>query len=112
MEYLHDDALGSIQSVSKASGSEQRSFTPFGSPEQGSFATEEVPYGFTGQEHDAEFGLINMHGRMYDPVLGQFLSPDPVMQLPYSQGFNRFAYAFNNPLAYVVRVGSMLNPPK
>jgi len=36
--------------------------------------------GFTGQEHDEDFGLINMHGRMYDPVLGQFTSADPVVQ--------------------------------
>ena len=32
--------------------------------------------GFTSHEHLPEFGLINMNGRMYDPVLGRFLSPD------------------------------------
>jgi len=39
-----------------------------------------------------------MHGRMYDPRLGQFLSPDPEIQSPYGQGLNRFAYVFNSPL--------------
>ena len=48
-----------------------------------------------------EFGLINMNGRMYDPMLARFLSPDDYVQLPYSpQGFNRYSYCMNNPLKY------------
>ena len=40
-----------------------------------------------------------MNGRIYDPELGRFLSPDPVVQIPeYSQNFNRYSYALNNPL--------------
>ncbi len=57
--------------------------------------------GFTGHEHIDEFGLINMNGRVYDPITGQFLSPDNYVQMPdYSLGFNRYAYALNNPLIY------------
>ncbi|MDR2002373.1 MAG: glycohydrolase toxin TNT-related protein, partial [Prevotella sp.] len=57
--------------------------------------------GYTGHEHLAEFGLINMNGRMYDPVLGRFLSPDPYVQSPlFSQNFNRYAYCWNNPLRF------------
>ena len=42
-----------------------------------------------------------MNGRMYDPVLGRFLSPDPFVQAPgLSQSFNRYSYALNNPLIY------------
>ncbi|MDR1526179.1 MAG: RHS repeat-associated core domain-containing protein [Dysgonamonadaceae bacterium] len=48
-----------------------------------------------------EFGLINMNGRMYDPLLGRFLSPDPFVQMPdFSQSFNRYSYCLNNPLKY------------
>lgn len=48
-----------------------------------------------------EFGLINMNGRMYDPLLGRFLSPDNYVQLPdLSQSFNRYSYCLNNPLKY------------
>jgi RHS repeat-associated protein len=32
--------------------------------------------GFTCHEHLEDFGLINMNGRMYDPLLGRFLSVD------------------------------------
>ncbi|MDR2907815.1 MAG: hypothetical protein LBU91_07500 [Bacteroidales bacterium] len=57
--------------------------------------------GYTGHEHVDMFGLINMNGRMYDPVLGRFLSPDPyVADGTYSQDFNRYSYARNNPLSY------------
>jgi RHS repeat-associated protein len=58
--------------------------------------------GFTGHEHLPEFGLINMNGRLYDPLLGRFLSPDNNVQMPdFSQNFNRYSYALNNPLVYV-----------
>ena len=42
-----------------------------------------------------------MNGRMYDPVLGRFLSPDNYVQAAdMSQSFNRFSYCLNNPLKY------------
>ncbi len=57
--------------------------------------------GFTGHEHLPEFGLINMNGRLYDPLLGRFLSPDENVQMPdLSQNFNRYSYALNNPQVY------------
>ena len=47
------------------------------------------------------FGLINMNGRLYDPALGRVLSPDNYVQDPLNtQSFNRYSYAFNNPLKY------------
>jgi hypothetical protein len=42
-----------------------------------------------------------MNGRVYDPMIGRFLSPDPYVQAPESsQNFNRYSYALNNPLKY------------
>ena len=38
--------------------------------------------GYTGHEHIDEMGLIHMNGRVYDPVLGRFLSADPNIQAP------------------------------
>lgn len=64
--------------------------------------------GYTGHEHLMEFSLINMNGRIYDPVLGRFLSPDPYVQLPgYANGFNRYAYCLNNPLVYTDPTGEL-----
>ena len=57
--------------------------------------------GFTGHEHLEMFGLINMNARLYDPVLGRFLSPDPIIQVPeFTQSYNGYSYALNNPLSY------------
>jgi RHS repeat-associated protein len=43
--------------------------------------------GFTGHEHLPQFGLINMNGRVYDPFLARFLSPDPPCWPPCWRGF-------------------------
>lgn len=57
--------------------------------------------GYTGHEMLPEYGLINMNGRLYDPLLGRFLSPDNYVQQPdNSQSFNRYSYCLNNPLKY------------
>ena len=58
--------------------------------------------GYTGHEHLYAFGLINMNGRMYDPLTSSFLSVDAYVQSPdNAQSFNRYAYCQNNPLRYV-----------
>ena len=57
--------------------------------------------GYTTHEHIDEFNLINMSGRVYDPVLGRFIQPDNFVQEPDNlQNFNRYAYCLNNPLTY------------
>jgi len=58
-------------------------------------------HGFTGHEELPEVGLIHMNGRVYDPVLGRFLSADPQIQFPDNlQSYNRYSYVMNNPLVY------------
>ncbi len=57
--------------------------------------------GYTGHEHLEYFDLINMNGRIYDPILGRFITPDPFVHEPFNiQSYNRYAYVLNNPLAY------------
>ena len=57
--------------------------------------------GYTGHEMVCGFGLINMNGRLYDPYLQRFLSPDPYVQSPgNAQNYNRYSYCLNNPLMY------------
>ena len=44
-------------------------------------------------------GIINMNGRIYDPLIGRFMSADPYIQAPDDlQSHNRYAYVMNNPL--------------
>lgn len=57
--------------------------------------------GFTKHEHYDLFQLIDMNGRVYDPIVARFLSPDPFVADPSDlQAFNRYAYVRNNPLTY------------
>lgn len=62
--------------------------------------------GYTGHKFDTELGLSYMQARYYDPVIGRFYSNDPVGTLEHLgglqgiQGFNRYAYANNNPYKY------------
>ncbi len=55
--------------------------------------------GFSGGRADTDLGLVHMNGRIYDPLLGRFLSADIVVQNPTSlQSYNRYSYVLNNPL--------------
>src|SRR5690606_29018363 len=48
------------------------------------------------------------NGRLYDPMLHRFLSPDNYVQDPYNtQNFNRYGYVLNNPLSYVDPSGEL-----
>jgi RHS repeat-associated protein len=57
-------------------------------------------------EHLDDFQLINMNGRVYDPLTAQFLSPDPYLQAPDNWlNYNRYGYAFGNPFKYTDPTG-------
>ncbi len=110
MYYVHTDHLGSYDAITNQSGTvvQNYSFDAWGrrrNPTNWTYNNVPTSYlfnrGYTGHEHLDQFGLINMNGRMYDPILGRMLAPDNFVQLPdFTQSFNRYAYALNNPLVY------------
>ena len=114
------DYLGSITNIVTTSGTsvatysydawgrmrDPETLTPYASTSQPSLL---LGRGYCGHEHLSGYGLINMNARLYDPVLGRFLSPDPYVQSPdFSQNFNRYAYALNNPLKYTDESGEFI----
>jgi hypothetical protein len=51
-----------------------------------------------------------MNGRIYDPILARFLSPDPNVQFVANlQSYNRYTYVLNNPLAYTDPTGFFIS---
>ncbi|GAB1268389.1 hypothetical protein NBRC116493_16420 [Aurantivibrio infirmus] len=124
-EYLHTDYLGSIDVITDDVGSVVRNngFDPFGerrdeswtqlAPEQSiEDQYQHTSRGFTGHEHLETTGLIHMNGRVYDPILGRFMSADPYIQAPYfSQSYNRYSYVLNNPLKYSDPTGELFFVP-
>jgi RHS repeat-associated protein len=102
VEYVHTDALGSVVAVTDANRNivERREYEPYGY--QLTPTLQNGP-GYSGHVQDAATGLTYMQQRYYDPLLGRFLSVDPVTM--HDNGdprlFNRYAYANNNPYTYV-----------
>lgn len=70
--------------------------------------------GYTGHEHIAlgswNNNVINMNGRLYDPLVGRMFSPDPyIPDGKNSQDYNKYIYARNNPLKYNDPDGNWVN---
>ena len=56
---------------------------------------------FTGQTEDEAAGLYWYASRAYDPAIGRFVSPDPIVPDHFNpQTLNRYSYVYNNPLKY------------
>lgn len=110
LQYLHRDHLGSTTLVTddtaKVIG--RYSFDAWGKRRNADWSgilTDTTGLiadrGFTGHEHYDLFNLVDMNGRIYDPVIGRFTSPDPYIQDPTNlQSLNRYSYVLNNPLSY------------
>lgn len=61
-----------------------------------------IDRGYTGHEHIDAFAIINMNGRIYDPLTATFFSVDPYVQSPDDWlNYNRYAYCMFNPFLYV-----------
>ena len=111
LRYVHHDHLGSVSAYTDENGNlvQELSYDAWGrrrNPVNWEYysSTEDAdawhPRGFGGHEHLDVFDMVNMDGRMYDPVVGRFLSPDPYIQMPdFTQSLNRYAYCINNPLS-------------
>ena len=53
-----------------------------------------------------------MNGRLYDPYVGRFLSPDNNLQAPgLAQNYNRYSYCLNNPLRFTDPSGEFFAIP-
>ncbi|MBN1184619.1 MAG: RHS repeat-associated core domain-containing protein [Bacteroidales bacterium] len=115
--YIHKDYLGSYRVITNGTGNiatvngtqQIFDYDPWGrrrNPFTWTYAAlpEDRLFdrGFTGHEHLDAFGLINMNGRVYDPILGRMLSPDNYIGYPgYAGNYDRYAYALNNPINFI-----------
>lgn len=98
--YYHTDALGSPVATTNAAGAviERTEYEPYGQVLNG--PVKDGP-GYTGHVSDAQTGLSYMQQRYYDPLIGRFLSIDPVSaDTKTAWNFNRYNYAANNPYKF------------
>lgn len=106
--FLHRDHLASVKLTTDATGcvASRSAYRPYGDRTQAeapsipgcSPAAPAEPRGFIGERHDPETGLLYLHARYYDPVIGRFLSPDTLDPIETGVGTNRYAYADNDPI--------------
>ncbi|MGW1728910.1 SpvB/TcaC N-terminal domain-containing protein, partial [Streptomyces sp. NPDC002306] len=76
VDYTLNDLIGSVSTTLTGTGTPTATksyYQPFGRRINSdgtpyTAAPGRVTRGFTGQEHDTEYGLINMNGRLYDPT--------------------------------------------
>ena len=125
VRYLHRDHIGSVDAITDTSGIEieRMAFAPFGSRRQANWENSDAVFeasladktfdnttrGFTDHEHLDAVGFIHMNGRMYDPQIGRFVSPDDYVQFPeFSQSYNRYSYVLNNPLTHTDESGELI----
>jgi RHS repeat-associated protein len=126
--YTYGDHLGSTSLLTqqdpgvtgyKTMVVEKRSDESFGRPRNPDWKSPDIfggiqptllDQGYTGHTEDREHGLINMKGRIYHPMLGRFLTPDPYVDgTNVTQRWNRYAYVSNNPLSFTDPSGFRMN---
>ena len=107
IKYFHKDHLGSSTVMTGASGLsvETSEYLPYGGNRDQN-GTSVSDYKFTDQELDTSTGLYNYDARLYDPVIGRFITPDTIVPDIYDpQSLNRYSYCQNNPLIYTDPIG-------
>lgn len=125
VQYLHDDALGSTHVVSSSDAANpitehaSIAYDPWGRAREADDWTAwantslagKPGIGFTGHRADLDLGLIDMGGRMYDPVIARFVGADPLVADPYQgQSYNRYSYVGNRPFRYTDPTGWAAEP--
>ncbi|MFE0773814.1 polymorphic toxin-type HINT domain-containing protein [Streptomyces sp. NPDC058861] len=74
---------------------------PFGNQRNTSLAAGiQTNKGFLGASNDDASGYTPLGARLYDPMVGRFLSADPVLDLNDPMQSNGYAYAHNNPVTH------------
>ena len=118
VDYIHKDHLGSVEGVTGAAGARTRTLAhdPFGSRRKADWtaaltdaevsalagSSDPRTRGHTGHEHLDRTGFIHRGGRVYDPALGRFLSPDPLVgNRGSAQSWNGYSYVSNSPMSFV-----------
>jgi RHS repeat-associated protein len=102
--YYHNDLLGSPVAATNQAGQViwRENYRPYGERLTKDAQAQDNSVWYTSKPQDADTGLVYLGARYYDPVIGRFLSADPVgFDEKNIHSFNRYAYANNNPYKFV-----------
>jgi len=105
--YFHINGIGSVTAITDQNGNivERYSYDLYGMPiiknangdliSQSSIGNE---YMFHGRRYDKETNLIYFRARYYDPIMGRFLSVDP---MGYQDSMNLYQAFNQNPINFI-----------
>ena len=108
VSYLHNDLLGSPILSTNAAGAVlwKETYQPYGAPHVKSVGKVGRQTGYVGKPYDEATGLSYLGARYYNPVLGRFMSVDPVdLDVGNVHSLNRYHYSYNNPYMYKDETG-------
>ena len=94
IHYIHQDHLGSATRITDSLGdlAEQTDYMPFGQMRDYSDPPALTMYKYTDQELDLGTGLYNYDARLYDPIIGRFISADSIVpDFTNPQCLNRYS---------------------
>ncbi|MFN8482977.1 MAG: RHS repeat-associated core domain-containing protein [Anaerolineae bacterium] len=107
LRYVQSDHLGSTSTLTDASGQvvARERYSAFGERRRGEMplTTDQL---YTSQQYNSLSGLYHYSdgkspGRFYDPLLARFVMADSITPGNGSIALNRYAYSYNNPVAFI-----------
>ncbi|MEU0558972.1 polymorphic toxin-type HINT domain-containing protein [Dactylosporangium sp. NPDC006015] len=98
--YLFSDSVGTATLSLDRNGANPtwRAVTPFGAPRGAQPANWPDTHGYLGKSTDATTGLTILGARHYDPVIGRFISVDPLLSTEDPNQLGGYSYAGNDPI--------------
>jgi RHS repeat-associated protein len=107
--YYLSDALGSTVAITNMNAGiiDNNRFAPYGeplSPVAKNSRLTNSPWGYTGESHDIEAGLVYLRARYYEPGTSRFIQQDSYpyfgeIEDPLTR--NLYIYVSGNPLSYI-----------
>lgn len=100
--YFHGNLQGDVSAATDDEGNllYRQQYAPYGK----ALKNTGQPLGFRGHQYSEDTYLIYMGARYMDPMVGRFITPDPLSQFSSIEAnpmmINRYAYGNNNPLNY------------
>ncbi|MFJ3639723.1 RHS repeat-associated core domain-containing protein [Streptomyces sp. NPDC090108] len=98
--YLIPDrqGTGTLAVDSQTQAVTRRQFKPFGESRDQTGTWTAGQRGYVGGTEDDNTGLTNLGAREYDPGIGRFLSPDPLLDTGDPQSWNAYDYSDDTPV--------------
>ncbi|MCO8273674.1 polymorphic toxin-type HINT domain-containing protein [Actinoplanes sp. TRM 88003] len=108
----HNNATLTMDTSTQAVARQQ--FKPYGEDRANANPTAwpDMTRGYLGAPRNIDTGYTDVGARKYDPVLGRFISPDPILELTDPSQLGGYTYAGDNPITHSDPSGLRIDPTR